>query len=85
MGVSFTHNGTIASGHYVLFDVLNYTAYDDLGASHLGLITHYGARPWMLLQGSGGGAAVGNNSLKLTSTNGGDTGTAVLTFQPPYL
>lgn len=78
LGVSVSLALTIASGHYVLLDVMGYTAYDDGSLSHLGVVTHSGARPWMLLQS-------GLNTLLLTSGNGGDTGNAVVTFSPPYL
>ncbi len=77
-GVSVTVGYTIASGHYCTLDILNYTAYDDLGGNHLGVVSHSGARPWMIL-------GEGNNSLKLTSTNVADTGTATVTHSPPYL
>lgn len=77
-GVSVSISTTIATGHNITLDVLSYTAYDDAGASHLGQVTHAGARPWMLL-------ARGLNTLKLTSTNGADTGACVVTWQPPYL
>lgn len=77
-GVSVTVGYTIASGHFCTLDVLGYTALDDTGASHLGVVSHSGARPWMVL-------GEGNNSVKLTSTSGADTGNAVLTWQPAYL
>lgn len=77
-GVSVTVGYTITAGHFCTLDVMSYTAVDDTGTSHLGVVSHAGARPWMIL-------AEGNNSLKLTSVNGGDTGTASLTWSPPYL
>lgn len=77
-GVSVSVSYTIATGHYCLLDVLNYTAFDDGNAPHLGVVSHTGARPWMIL-------LPGTNSLQLTSTNGSDTGNAALTWSPPYL
>lgn len=80
-GVSFTYNGTIASGHLVTVDLVNFTAVDDSSINQIAKITHAGSRMWLALLGGLNGA----NSCKLTSTNGADTGTAVLTWSPPYL
>jgi hypothetical protein len=77
-GVSVTASYTIAAGHSCLLDVLNYTAVDDASASHIGVVSHTGARPWMIL-------LPGTNVMQLTSANGGDTGSALLTWSPPYL
>jgi hypothetical protein len=77
-GVSVTLAYTIGSGHSVTLDVMSYTAYDDSGASHLGSVTHSGARPWMLLM-------PGSNSLSLSTGNGGDGGNCTLVYQPGYL
>jgi hypothetical protein len=82
LGVSVSLYYTIASGHYVTLDVLNYTAYDDTGISRAGLVAHAGARPWMVIAPS---AVAGSNSLKLTSTSGTDTGTCLLTWSPAYV
>lgn len=71
-------NVTIALGASLTLDVLGYTAIDNVGISHLAQIVHYGARPWMIL-------LPGNNNMRLTSSNTGDTGNAVITWQPPYL
>lgn len=77
-GVSVSVSYTIPTGHYCILDVMNYFATDDAGISHLGVVSHTGARPWMIL-------LPGSNSLNLTSTNGSDTGSATLTWSPPYL
>lgn len=77
-GVSVTVSYTITAGRYCTLDIPNYTAYDDLGGNHLGVVSHAGARPWMIL-------AEGNNSLKLTSTNVADSGSATVTYRPGYL
>jgi hypothetical protein len=77
-GVSVTYGATIASGHYVLVDTVGFSALTDAAANVIAQISHAGARRWMVL-------ASGSNSLKLTSTNGGDTGTAALVWTPPYL
>jgi hypothetical protein len=78
LGVALTYNGTIASGHSVTFDVLRFTAVTDTGANVVSSVVHSGARMWM---------AVGNgaNSLLLSSTNGSDTGNAVLAFNDCYV
>lgn len=77
-GVSVTVAYTIGGGQSCTLDVLAYTALDQGNASHLGVVSHAGARPWMVLWPD-------INVLRLTSTNGGDTGHAVVTWQPGYL
>lgn len=77
-GVSVTYGANIASGHYVLLDVLNYTALSDTSVNNIQFVGHAGSRMWMCL-------LPGNNTLALTSLNGGDTGTCQLVWNPPYL
>jgi hypothetical protein len=81
-GVFVTLAHTIPAGHSLTLDVMSYTAYDDTGTSYLGSVSHGGARPWMLLMGAGNNG--GNNSLTL-STGAGDSGKAVISWQPGYL
>lgn len=69
---------TIPNGVSLLLDVLGYTANDSNGISHLGVVSHAGARPWMIL-------LPGSNTVKLTSTSLADTGTALFTWSPAYL
>jgi hypothetical protein len=77
-GVSVTvSNSNIAAGTNLVLDVLNYTAYTSSSVSRLGDVTHYGARPWMLL-------LPGNNVLVL-STGGSDSGNCLVQWQPGYL
>jgi hypothetical protein len=78
LGISVTLAMTIASGHYVILDFLNYTAVDDGGNSQISLVSHAGARQWMVL-------GAGNNTLDLTSSNVADTGTCLLTWNPGYV
>lgn len=78
-GVSVTiNNSVIASGATLSLDVLNYTAFTGSGSSWLGNVTHYGARPWMLLM-------PGSNILTMSTGNGGDSGHCTLNWQPGYL
>lgn len=79
-GASVTFTGTIATGstNAVTLDIVNYTAFTGAGANVSAKVTHAGARRWM-------GLLPAANTLKLTSTNGADTGTAVVTWNPPYL
>lgn len=75
-GVSLTYTGTITSGHFVTFSIPDFTAVDDFGANQIALVSHLGARYWMLLM-------PGSNTLKLTASSG--SGTAALSYQPPYV
>jgi hypothetical protein len=79
-GVSVTYTGTIASGTpaAVTLDCVNFLATTGAGANVISAVSHAGARRW-------NGLLSGANSCKLTSTNGGDTGTCTLTWTPPYL
>jgi hypothetical protein len=79
-GVAVQYNGTIASGHTVTLDILRNTAVSDAGANVVAGVSHYGARMWMALTGGENP----HNSLILTSTNGADTGTAVLSWMDAY-
>lgn len=77
-GVAVTYGANIASGHFVTLDVLNYTALSDASANNVQFVGHAGSRMWMCL-------VPGANTLALTSLSGGDTGTCLLTWNPPYL
>lgn len=77
-GVSVTWTGVITGGHSVVLDCVNFLASTDLGANVISGISHAGARKWM-------GLTPGAQTMKLTSTVGGDTGTCLLTWTPPYL
>lgn len=78
LGISVSLGTTVAAGHNVTLDTVAYTATTDTGAREDYLVTHSGSRMWMTLDN-------GSNTLRLTSTNGGDTGNCVLTWKPPYL
>lgn len=84
-GVSVTYSGTISSGtsNAVTLDCVNFTATTGGGSNVIGNVSHSGARVWMGLLGAASNG--GLQSMKLTSTNGGDTGTCTLTWTPPYL
>lgn len=82
-GVSVTYNATIPGGQFLTLDIVNFTAVDSNGVNQIGSVTHAGARMWMGLLGAGVGT--GRNTLKLTSTNGSDTGNCVLQWTPPYI
>jgi hypothetical protein len=85
-GVSWTLNTTIPSGTTVTLDVLAYTAFDQAGNSYLGNMTHKGARPWMVLMPTTATNPTGSQTLILTSTGAGDSGSVTsLVFQPGYL
>lgn len=83
-GVSVTYNATIASGisNAVTLDCVNFTALTGGGANVIANVAHSGARRWFGLLGAGSSAG---DVCKLTSTNGADTGTCVLTWAAPYL
>lgn len=82
-GVWVTLDYTIPAGQVVTLDVLGYTAFDNLGASHLGVVSHsYAARPWMLLMGA---AQNGGQNALLFTTGAADAGKAVVSFQPGFL
>ena len=71
------YTGVISTGSdYVQLDTDQFTAVDDAAANVIGDITHAGSREWMVL-------APGDNTLTLTASAG--TGTALVTFQPPYI
>lgn len=79
-------NLTMASGYSVTLDVLNDTAFDNATSpvNQIANVTHAGARPWMTLHGAGYDGT-GHNTLTLTSLNGADTGTCIVSFNPPYV
>jgi hypothetical protein len=71
------YTGSIPTGtDWVQLDTDQFTALDDTATNVIGSITHAGSREWMSL-------APGNNTLTLTASAG--TGTALVTFQPPYV
>lgn len=72
-------NTVILAGDSVTFDIANFTAYRASdGANLSGLLTHSGTTRWMSYY-------PGANSISLTSENSGDTGSATLSFVPPYV
>lgn len=78
--VSVTYNGTIGAGHFVTVDCGAFTAFDDLGNSVTGNVTHAGSLFWMIIE-------PGSNTFTLTDTVGGSPGSgfATVTFSPPYI
>lgn len=72
-------NTLISSGDSIVIDVENYTAVRSSdGADMRSIITHSASRRWFQIN-------TGVNSLILTSSLNTDTGTAGLSFQPPYV
>jgi hypothetical protein len=73
------YTGTINSGTTITLDLAAFTAKDQLGNSLIGSVSHSGSLRWMLLE-------PGSNAMTLTNGASGSpgTGTATLTFAPPY-
>jgi hypothetical protein len=68
----------LGGGYNVVLDILNFQATDSLAANQIAAVAHAGSRTWLPL-------APGANSLLLTSTSGGDTGSCLVQFNPPYV
>lgn len=72
------YNGTIGVLDHLLMDVNRFQCYNVLTkANFIGKVTSYGARFWVSL-------LPGVNKLELTADSG-STGTAVVSFRPPYV
>ncbi len=72
-------NTVLLTGDSIVLDVAEFTAYRASdGANLSGLVTHSGTKRWMSYD-------PGNNSLLLTSYNNLDTGSASVSFIPPYV
>lgn len=76
-GISMTLNTVIASGDSVTIDVGSFSAIRLSDSFNLtGAITRTGSKRWMSY-------GPGNNSITLTATSG--SGSAYISFQPPYI
>jgi hypothetical protein len=75
-GVWVQYTGVIAGGASVTLNTDLFTAITNTSVNVIGAVTHQGARNWLPLR-------PGSNMLTLTASAG--TGTATVSFQPPYI